>query len=57
VRNPDYWGYDARYPQNKLPYVDKLKVLIITNEDEALEAMRTGKLDAMDSISWKKRRK
>jgi len=28
-----------------------------TNEDEALEAMRTGKLDAMDSISWKKRRK
>ena len=54
VRNPDYWGYDARYPQNKLPYADKLKVLIITNEDEALEAMRTGKLDAMDSISWKK---
>ena len=54
VRNPDYWGYDASYPQNKLPYVDKLKVLIITNEDEALEAMRTGKLDAMDSISWKK---
>ena len=30
VRNPDYWGHDARYPQNKLPYVDKLKVLIIT---------------------------
>jgi ABC-type transport system substrate-binding protein len=54
VRNPDYWGHDERYPQNRLPYVDKLKVLIITNEAEALEAMRTGKLDAMDSISFKK---
>jgi len=54
VRNPDYWGCDARYPQNRLPYADKLKVLIITDESEALEAMRTGRLDAMDSISWKK---
>jgi peptide/nickel transport system substrate-binding protein len=54
VKNPDYWGRDERYPQNKLPYVDKLKVWIITDEAEALEAMRTGKLDAMDSISYKK---
>ena len=25
VKNPNYWGYDERYPQNQLPYVDKLK--------------------------------
>ena len=54
VKNPDYWGYDERYPQNKLPYVDKLRILVIPDEAEALEAMRTGRLDAMDSISFNK---
>ena len=56
VKNPDYWGYDERYPQNKLPYVDRLRILIIPDEAEALEAMRTGRLDAMDSISFNKAR-
>jgi peptide/nickel transport system substrate-binding protein len=53
VKNPDYWGYDQHYPQNKLPYVDKLRIIIITDEAEALEAMRAGRLDAMDSVSFK----
>ena len=51
VRNPNYWGYDERYPQNKLPYVDTLKVLIVPDDATALAAMRTGKIDALDSIS------
>ena len=25
VKNPNYWGYDERYPQNQLPYVDSVK--------------------------------
>jgi peptide/nickel transport system substrate-binding protein len=53
IKNPHYWGNDERYPQNKLPYADKLKILIITDEAEAIEALRTGKLDAIDSISFK----
>ena len=52
VKNPDYWGYDERYPQNKLPYIDKLKILIIPDEAAALEAMRAGKIDAIDQISY-----
>ena len=24
TKNPDYWGYDEKYPQNRLPYVDEL---------------------------------
>ena len=56
VKNPGYWGYDERYPQNKLPYIDRLRILIITDEAEAMEAMRTGRLDAMDSISFNKAR-
>ena len=51
VRNPDYWGYDERYPQNKLPYVDKLNILMIPEEAEAVEALRAGKLDVIEGIS------
>jgi peptide/nickel transport system substrate-binding protein len=48
VKNPDYWGYDERYPQNRLPYIDKLNILIIPDNATALAAMRTGKIDAVD---------
>ena len=24
VRNPDYWGFDEKYPDNRLPYIDEL---------------------------------
>jgi peptide/nickel transport system substrate-binding protein len=51
VRNPNYWGYDERYPQNKLPYVDSVKVLIITDPTTTLSAMRTGKIDVVDQVS------
>jgi peptide/nickel transport system substrate-binding protein len=45
VKNPNYWGYDERYPANKLPYVDSIKYLIINNRDTALAGLRTGKID------------
>jgi peptide/nickel transport system substrate-binding protein len=50
-RNPNYWGYDERYPQNKLPYVDNLKFLIIPDQSTALAATRTGKIDGISGIS------
>ena len=28
-KNPDYWGTDEKYPENRLPYIDQLKVLIM----------------------------
>ena len=52
VKNPDYWGYDERYPQNKLPYINTLKLLIIPDNATAFAAMRTGKIDVMDSIQF-----
>jgi len=52
VRNPNYWGFDERFPQNKLPYAEGMKVLIIVNTNTALAAVRTGKIDVMDSIAW-----
>jgi peptide/nickel transport system substrate-binding protein len=51
TKNPDYWGYDERYPQNKLPYVSTVKYLIIVDGNTALAAMRTGKIDAQDALS------
>jgi len=51
VKNPNYWGHDERYPQNKLPYVDKIKYLIIPDEAEATAALCAGKIDIIHQIS------
>ena len=45
VKNPDYWGYDEKYPQNRLPYVDEFRVLIIPEEASIVAALRSGKVD------------
>ena len=52
-KNPDYWGHDERYPQNRLPYLDMIKFLIIPDDNEALEMMRAGKIDIMDRVFLK----
>ena len=51
VRNPDYWGSDERYPQNRLPYVDRFKILVIPDEGNAVAALRDGKIAALDQVS------
>ena len=51
IKNPNYWGHDERYPQNRLPYIDTLKVLVIPDEVAALTALRAGKVDVIDHIS------
>jgi peptide/nickel transport system substrate-binding protein len=53
TKNPDYWGYDERYPQNKLPYVDKVKYSIIPDGAAALKAMRAGLIDILDGVSFR----
>jgi peptide/nickel transport system substrate-binding protein len=51
TRNQNYSGYDERYPQNKLPYIDAMKILIIPNQPTAMAAVRTGKIDELDGVS------
>jgi peptide/nickel transport system substrate-binding protein len=51
VRNPNYYGMDERYPQNQLPYADKVSVLIMPDDTTALAAVRTGKIDIMYGLS------
>lgn len=56
VKNPNYWGYDERYPNNKLPYFDSAKILIIPDDATAMSAMRTGKIvvmgTGMGTMKW-----
>ncbi len=52
VRNPNYWMKDPLHPDNQLPYVDGVKQLIIPDPSTAQAALRTGKLDVMDTLSW-----
>jgi ABC-type transport system substrate-binding protein len=48
TKNHNYWGYDERYTQNQLPYVNTLNVLIIANQATAQAAVRAGKIDEID---------
>ena len=44
-KNPNYWGYDEKYPENRLPYVDHLRALVMTEPATRLAGLRTGQLD------------
>ena len=45
TKNPDYWRFDEKYPENRLPYIDEFKVLTIEDEATVMAALRSGKLD------------
>lgn len=49
--NFDYWGYDERHLKNKLPYLNKIKVLEIPDTSTAVAAIGTNKIDILDSLS------
>jgi peptide/nickel transport system substrate-binding protein len=54
-RNPNYWGYDSLYPQNKLPYIDSVKILIIPDTATTLAALRSGKIDYVTNLNFTQR--
>jgi peptide/nickel transport system substrate-binding protein len=50
VKNPNYWGHDEQNPQNQLPYIDTLKILIIPDKAKAIEALCAGDIDILDEL-------
>ncbi len=46
-KNPDSWDTDPLFPQNKIPYIDTAKYLVVEDGSTRLAAMRTGKADAI----------
>ena len=51
TKNPDYWGHDEKFPENRLPYVDELKLLIMPEEATRLAALRSGQLDFLGAFA------
>ena len=45
TKNPDYWGYDEKYPENRLPYIDQLVGLYMAEEATRISALRSGTID------------
>ena len=46
IKNPDYWGFDEKFPENRLPYVDEFRVLVMPEEATRLpRTLRSGKID------------
>ena len=44
-KNPNYWGYDEKYPENPLPYIDEVKGVRMTEHSTILAALRTANVD------------
>ena len=44
-KNPNYWRFDEKFPQNRLPYVDEVVALVIPEASAQLAAMRSGQID------------
>ncbi len=47
TKNPDYWGHDEKYPENRLPYIDKLEALVIPEVPTRLAGLRTATIDLL----------
>jgi peptide/nickel transport system substrate-binding protein len=52
VRNPDYWETDPLHPGNKLPYIDQVREIFITDPATQLAALRAGKIDRAWGVAW-----
>lgn len=50
-KNPNYWGYDERHPENQLPYADTFKILFINDTATELAAFRSGQIDVLTDLS------
>ena len=49
-KNPDYWGHDEKYPENRLPYTDSLRTLVMPETATILAALRSRQLDYTGAI-------
>ena len=45
TKSPSHWGYDEKYPENRLPYIDELTGVLIPEGATRLAALRAGEVD------------
>ena len=52
-KNPIYWGKETiNEAEYKLPFIDKVTFRIIKDQSTQITALRTGKLDILETINW-----
>ncbi len=51
-KNHNYWGYDENFPENRLPYIDEIRLLIMPDFSTRLAALRTGKIALLREFSF-----
>ena len=47
TRNPNYWGFDEKFPDNRLPYADEIVTLILPDPAARIAALRSGQVDML----------
>ena len=50
TKNPNYWGNDPKYPDNRLPYVDEVVALMMPEGATRLAALRAGQIDMLGTV-------
>ena len=50
TKNPNYWGNDEKFPENRLPYLDEIKLLVMPESSTRLAAFRTGKVGRLSDV-------
>lgn len=45
TKNEKYYDYDERHPENKLPYIDTINLVYISDSSQVLAQAQAGKLD------------
>jgi len=52
VRNDNYWQKHPLYPEDTMPYLDGIKILMIPDMSTRMSALRTAKIDTTRGITW-----
>ena len=52
TKYPNYWAFDEKYPENRLPYIDEIVWLIMPDESTRVAAFRSGQVDYLGSLSF-----
>ena len=48
-RVDDYWGFDEKFPENRLPYIDEVRAIFMKEPAARIAAVRTRQIDHLGS--------
>ena len=52
TKNPNYWAFDEKYPDNRLPYIDEIVWLVMPEESTRVAALRSGQIDYLGAFTF-----